>query len=391
MARKYGSPPATTARVDCPEQYAQQLSNGGETLTLVDASGGLIQQLTYGDQAPWPERADGVGSSLELIDPQADPSQPDRWQASSEIGGSPGRAAGPIVRDVVINELLANSETPWVDQLELLNVSDETVDVTSWYLSDSAGDLLKFQITGDETQIPPGGFLVFDQRQMGFGFKGQQPDDAWLIAADPTGRPLRFADQVVFDASPQNVSLGRWPDGQGPLLPMTRLTFGQRNSGPAGAEAADFNSDGRVDLADVDLLSIAIRGDQYDRRFDLNGDDSVDLADQVVLIRDILGTTFGDANLDGRFDSQDLVQVFQIAVYEDQVDENATWSSGDWNCDGDFNSRDLVLAFVYGGYRRQPARPVKVPAALDLLFARMGEDDDPLRSPLGWVLADLGE
>ena len=106
------------------------------------------------------------------------------------------------------------------------------MDVSRWYLSDSSDDLLKFQIPADIAMIPPGGFLVFDQRVLGFGFKGQQPDDAWLIAADAAGRPLRFADQVEFDASPPLVSLGRWPDGRGRLYALPQPTFGQSNRRP---------------------------------------------------------------------------------------------------------------------------------------------------------------
>ncbi len=335
-------------------QYAQKLGNGGETLTLVDASGVLIQQVTYDDTAPWPDRTDGIGSSLEVIDPQGDYAQADNWQASSTFGGSPGLAPTTASREVAINEILANSAAPWVDQIELLNTSDQPVDVRNWYLSDSSDDLLKFQIAADIAPIPPGGFLVFDQRQLGFGFKGQQPDDAWLIAADASGRPLRFVDQVQFEATPQNVSLGRWPDGHGRWYPMEQPTFGQLNSRPTDLALADFNDDGRLNDKDVDLLALSIRRDQYDDRFDLNSDDQVDFTDQEILVRDVLRTSFGDANLDRRFDSQDLLLVLSSGVYEDDLVGNATWVLGDWNGDGEFDSQDFVLAFTLGGYVALP-------------------------------------
>ena len=51
------------------------------------------------------------------------------------------------------------------------------------------------------------------------------------------------------------------------------------------------------------------------------------------------------------FDSSDLVQVFQRAEYEDQLQGNSTWEDGDWDGDGDFTSSDLVLAFQSGGYQ----------------------------------------
>ena len=58
----------------------------------------------------------------------------------------------------------------------------------------------------------------------------------------------------------------------------------------------------------------------------------------------------GDANFDGRFNSTDLVEVFQIGKYEDDTPGNAGWAEGDWNGDGDFTSSDLVMAFQDGGY-----------------------------------------
>jgi hypothetical protein len=64
----------------------------------------------------------------------------------------------------------------------------------------------------------------------------------------------------------------------------------------------------------------------------------------------ILQTTAGDADLDGTFNSTDLVVVFVSNQYEDQPTGNSTWDTGDWDCDGDFTSSDLIAAFMAGGY-----------------------------------------
>jgi hypothetical protein len=63
---------------------------------------------------------------------------------------------------------------------------------------------------------------------------------------------------------------------------------------------------------------------------------------------------FGDANVDGKVNSSDLVQVFQAGQYEDDLSFNSTWSTGDWNADGDFTTSDLVVAFQDGGYEAGP-------------------------------------
>ncbi len=58
----------------------------------------------------------------------------------------------------------------------------------------------------------------------------------------------------------------------------------------------------------------------------------------------------GDANLDGVFDSADLVDIFRAAEFEDDQKGNSTWSGGDWNGDGDFTTADIILAFQSGKY-----------------------------------------
>ena len=68
-------------------------------------------------------------------------------------------------------------------------------------------------------------------------------------------------------------------------------------------------------------------------RYDLDGDRFVDHADQRVLINELFDTTFGDSNLDGLFDSSDLVMVFRSGLYRGGIEVKANWESGDWNGD----------------------------------------------------------
>ena len=63
---------------------------------------------------------------------------------------------------------------------------------------------------------------------------------------------------------------------------------------------------------------------------------------------------YGDANLDGVFDSTDFVQIFQTGEYEDEVFGNSEWHEGDWNGDGEFDSSDLILAFRNGDFEQSP-------------------------------------
>ena len=86
------------------------------------------------------------------------------------------------------------------------------------------------------------------------------------------------------------------------------------------------------------------------RRIRLNEDGTLSISDHQFWIKRIARTHIGDSNLDGEFNSTDLVQVFAAGGYEDIVAMNSTWASGDWDGSGDFDSSDLVAAFSDGGY-----------------------------------------
>ncbi|MCA9196530.1 MAG: pentapeptide repeat-containing protein [Planctomycetales bacterium] len=115
----------------------------------------------------------------------------------------------------------------------------------------------------------------------------------------------------------------------------------------------DVNADDRFDHADINLLSEFLHGRDVPGnglRFDLDENGVIDLDDHRFWVQEVKHTWFGDADLDGEFNSDDLMTVFQAGQYEDAIDGNSTWQSGDWNADGDFTSADLVVAFQDGGY-----------------------------------------
>lgn len=116
----------------------------------------------------------------------------------------------------------------------------------------------------------------------------------------------------------------------------------------------DFNGDGQLTTVDIDDLSQKIRGGANPQTHDLTRDGKVDFADHTFWIESLKKTWYGDANLNGEFNSADFVVVFQAGEYEDAVTGNSTWAKGDWNGDGEFNSSDFVTAFQGGGFERGP-------------------------------------
>ncbi|MEE8451571.1 MAG: lamin tail domain-containing protein, partial [Thermoguttaceae bacterium] len=236
--------------------YDGGLRNGGEQITLRSRLGDPIVEFEYNDTGKWPGRADGSGASLELIDPTALP--PDaaerivyleggtHWRGSSEYGGSPwADGQGPIT-DVVVNEVLTHTDFDDLDSIELYNTTAFAIDLGGWYLSDTNDAYGRYRIP-DGTEIPGGGYLVFDENDFNFNtlggadpllypnefaLNGAHGDDVWLMRTDDEGKLTHFIDHVEFPDAAQGESFGRWPNGTGKLYPMTRNTPGTGNSGP---------------------------------------------------------------------------------------------------------------------------------------------------------------
>jgi hypothetical protein len=136
---------------------------------------------------------------------------------------------------------------------------------------------------------------------------------------------------------------------------------------PAPTIPGDLNGSGQLDAGDIDLLAERIRAGSQLTRYDLNNDQRVDVRDHRFWVEQLARTYPGDTNLDGQFNSADIIQAFQFGGYEDRMPLNTNWSGGDWNGDGDFNSADFVIAFQSGGYEqgfKPPALAVPEPTGL---------------------------
>ncbi|HNZ72569.1 MAG TPA: hypothetical protein PKJ43_08100, partial [Prolixibacteraceae bacterium] len=105
-------------------EYEGQLSNGGERITLVGAIGDTLISVKYDNKQPWPVTPDSLGFSLvpAVNNLSADWNDGKNWRASSRIAGSPFADDVPEnIPGIIINEILANSEAPQVDAIELYN------------------------------------------------------------------------------------------------------------------------------------------------------------------------------------------------------------------------------------------------------------------------------
>ncbi|MHC5184610.1 MAG: lamin tail domain-containing protein, partial [Planctomycetota bacterium] len=162
-------------------QYEGSLDNGGEKIILQDAAKTAIQEFTYKDG--WYDITDGQGYSLTVRDPySSDPNDwsiKEGWRSSAAVGGTPGTDDSGVLPDtgaIVINEVLAHSDTVAYDWIELYNTTSATIDIGGWFLSDSGSDdpnLMKYEIAAGET-ITGHGYKVFYEN-LHFGAASSDP------------------------------------------------------------------------------------------------------------------------------------------------------------------------------------------------------------------------
>jgi hypothetical protein len=205
--------------------FTQRLSNGGGTIRLRNKSDAILLEIEYLNDSPWPVAADNTGHSLVLARPSYGENDHRAWAASDVLWGTPGTfettGANPY-QTIVINEILAHTDDPELDYIELFNYGSAPVDLAGCVLSDRP-DLNKFVIASGT--IPARGYLVFNQNQLGFALSTLGET---VYLKNPAG--TRVLDAVRFDAQENGVALGRYPDGAPTFHELTSKTPGQANS-----------------------------------------------------------------------------------------------------------------------------------------------------------------
>jgi hypothetical protein len=206
--------------------YTDSLKTSG-LVRLHDEQGSILLEVEYDNLAPWPMGADGTGHSIVLARASYGEGDPRAWERSELTGGTPGAAEvlqTNALRNVVINEVLAHTDPPLVDSIELYNHSNVGVFIGGCKLSDDPATN-KYTIPG--ITIPARGFVSFTETQLGFGLDAAGET---IYFKNPAG--TQVLDALHFAAQENGVSMGRHPNGANDWYRLSTRTLGASNTPP---------------------------------------------------------------------------------------------------------------------------------------------------------------
>jgi len=159
---------------------------------------------------------------------------------------------------IVINEVLAHTDLPSVDAVELRNLGETAVDLSGWWLTDDDARPQSDWVRLPEGALIPGNGLYVVADEAGdwpFGLS-EAGDSVYLFRPDPVSRtPLRV-DEMRFGASPRNVSFIRYVDA----VNIVRFPFQE------GAPTIGFTNCGvRISPVQIEELMVdpASGGSEY--------------------------------------------------------------------------------------------------------------------------------
>jgi hypothetical protein len=183
------------------------------------------------------------------------------WARFSKARTTPGKSNLLPLTNVVVSEVLAHTDPPFEDAIELFNPTPNSVDLGGFWISNDKDNPKKFRIPFG-TILPPYGFTNFYEcvgcaPGAGFNWNGldtsptftlnsARGDAVYVFSANAAGDLTGFRADVDFDSSDNGVSFGRYTyisystnySNSIPILktnvetdfvPMSRTTFGSDN------------------------------------------------------------------------------------------------------------------------------------------------------------------
>ena len=282
--------------------YDGILDKRGETLSLVKrgvtaTNDIVVESVTYDNDPPWPSAANGVGASLQLIDPARDASRVANWAA---VGNSytPGAtnsvltnlSAFPLLwlNEVEPNNVtgtndLAGERDPWV---ELHNSGNTTISLANYYLTDSYTNLTQWAFPSNAVIGAKKFLLVWldgknsgpEEAELHTGFRIHPVAGSIALTGTLTNGQLAVFDYLNYSNLEADRSFGAFPDGQAqrrqvfyivtpgatnnPTPPPLKIFINEWMAGNTGSvlDPADDDSDDWFELYNPNSETVDLAG-----------------------------------------------------------------------------------------------------------------------------------
>ncbi len=167
--------------------FLGKLDNAGETLSLHNRWGRMMDRLNYADRGAWPAEPDGGGPTLAKRLPDDGSEAAASWAASSQVGGTPGALNFPIPTEVSPRLLFTlggswkyepNGADPGPLWAQLDSFSD-----AAW--STGSAPLATAAAPTPLTTLPPGRPAYYFRKS--FAWTGTMPNPRLLLAGNLKG------------------------------------------------------------------------------------------------------------------------------------------------------------------------------------------------------------
>lgn len=325
----------------------------GSTLQLMNRAGVVMSYAVAGD---FSTNADGVimgepvgvsGSTSDLsLGVLVEPIRVDDQISFYEVIDAPQQWY--TGREVIVFGKEGQAGRNRIDGVTLVCTGDESLcanhdeTVVGHYDFDAVGGLGIDEAGGEGGDSGKPSLLVIEDRVtvMGVHFAIGTTGGSSLVSTFDSFVPF-YADQL--DAHMADAGLS-----------VTRITI-------PDVPLGDVTQDGLLDIADVDLLGIAMDSGTRDPIFELNGDGLINADDGAYWVQSIVGTLPGDYNLDGKVDVQDL------SVWAAGFDSGDRYSQGDADFNGQVDVGDLSLWATHFGQVSHPDTLPTIIAPADAL------------------------
>jgi hypothetical protein len=206
---------ATVSDIPADVIYTGGLSNDGETLTLRDATGALIDTANA-DGGAWPAGDASLYASMERVDALT-------WRTHSgaqngldadgnPIQGTPRNLNSPNLPTptpppndfaILLNEFLPAPSEGASEFIELINVGSTAKDISGWKIDDSEG--------GSAPVTLPSGSVLQPGEIRAFDYSGLNNEGDSVRLLGPSGAVM---DEYAYSDDPgDNITYARLPDG----------------------------------------------------------------------------------------------------------------------------------------------------------------------------------